>query len=58
MKPRILIVNDDGIYSPGIKALSDAMIRIGEVTIVAPDKEQSAKSHSISLSEYLSRIYY
>ena len=50
MKPRILIVNDDGIYSTGIKALSDAMIQIGEVTIVAPDKEQSAKSHSISLT--------
>ena len=51
MKSRILIVNDDGIYSPGIKALSDAMIQIGEVTIVAPDKEQSAKSHSISLTD-------
>ena len=50
MKPRILIVNDDGIYSPGIQALSDAMATIGEVTIVAPDKEQSAKSHSITLT--------
>ena len=50
MKPRILIVNDDGIHSPGIRALSDAMIKIGVVTIVATDKEQSAKSHSISLT--------
>jgi len=49
MTPKILIVNDDGIYSPGIQALSDAMAKIGKVSIVAPDKEQSAKSHSITL---------
>ena len=51
MKPKILIVNDDGIYSPGIQALADAMVEIGNVTIVAPDKEQSGKSHSLTLNE-------
>ena len=50
MKPEILIVNDDGIYSPGIEALADAMVKIGKVTIIAPDKEQSGKSHSITLN--------
>ena len=51
MKPEILIVNDDGIYSPGIQALADAMVNIGNVTIVAPDKEQSGKSHSLTLND-------
>ncbi len=51
MKPNILIVNDDGIYSSGIQALADAMVKIGNVTIVAPDKEQSGKSHSITLND-------
>ena len=51
MKPEILIVNDDGIHSPGIQALADAMVKIGNVTIIAPDKEQSGKSHSITLND-------
>ena len=51
MKPNILIVNDDGIQSPGIQALAKAMENIGSITIVAPDKEQSAKSHSITLND-------
>ena len=51
MKPEILIVNDDGIYSSGIQALADAMVKIGNVKIVAPDKEQSGKSHSITLND-------
>ena len=51
MKPNILIVNDDGIQSPGIEALAQAMKSIGSITIVAPDQEQSAKSHSITLND-------
>ena len=50
MKPSILIVNDDGIQSPGIMALAQAMESLGSITIVAPDQEQSAKSHSITLN--------
>jgi 5'-nucleotidase len=39
---RILISNDDGIYSPGIAALARAASQFGEVRIVAPDVEQSS----------------
>ena len=49
-KPRILITNDDGISSKGIYALWEAMEEIGETYIVAPISEQSASSHSITLS--------
>jgi 5'-nucleotidase len=45
---RILIANDDGIYSPGILALAEAASRFGEVRIVAPDVEQSSAGHSIT----------
>ncbi len=44
---RILITNDDGIKSPGLKALKDAFAE-HEVWVVAPDKEQSGQSHSIT----------
>jgi 5'-nucleotidase len=46
---RILVSNDDGIESPGIQALAEALQSLGEVFIVAPDREQSAASHAISL---------
>jgi 5'-nucleotidase len=45
---RILITNDDGITSPGLHALYLAMAELGEVTIVAPDAEQSAVGHAIT----------
>jgi 5'-nucleotidase len=44
---RILVSNDDGIFSPGIKALGLAMRALGEVYVVAPDVEQSAVGHGI-----------
>jgi 5'-nucleotidase len=47
---RILIVNDDGIYSPGIAALVEAARAFGEVRVVAPDVEQSSAAQSISSS--------
>jgi 5'-nucleotidase len=50
---RILISNDDGIYSPGIAALAKAAARFGEVRIVAPDVEQSSMSHAITASRPL-----
>ena len=50
MKPHILICNDDGIYAPGIMVLYEAVRDIGEVTVVAPDAEQSAVGHAITLS--------
>ena len=45
---RLLIANDDGIYSPGILALAEVAARFGEVVIVAPDVEQSSMSHAIT----------
>ena len=47
---RILVTNDDGVYSPGIAALAQVASRFGEVRIVAPDVEMSSASHSISAS--------
>jgi 5'-nucleotidase len=46
---RILVTNDDGVRSPGIRALAQALSEIAEVWVVAPDQERSAASHSISL---------
>lgn len=50
---RILISNDDGIYSPGIAALAQAASRFGEVRVVAPDVEMSSASHSITANRPL-----
>lgn len=50
---RILISNDDGIYSPGLAALARVAQRHGEVRIVAPDVEQSSMSHAITASRPL-----
>ncbi|MBC8198194.1 MAG: 5'/3'-nucleotidase SurE [Candidatus Marinimicrobia bacterium] len=47
----ILITNDDGIHDPGLVALYESVKDLGEVTIVAPDNEKSATSHSISLHD-------
>lgn len=46
---RILVSNDDGHLSQGLNALVEAMSALGEVWVVAPDREQSAASHAISL---------
>ncbi|SCZ01416.1 5'/3'-nucleotidase SurE [Alkaliphilus peptidifermentans] len=46
---RILVTNDDGIFSEGIYQLAKAFMSIGEVIVVAPNKEQSATGHSITL---------
>src|SRR3954447_4626201 len=45
---KILISNDDGIYSPGIVALAKVASSFGDVLIVAPDVEQSSMSHAIT----------
>src|SRR5262249_8173119 len=51
---RILIANDDGIYSPGIAILAEAAAKFGDVRIVAPDVEQSSAGHSITAMRPLS----
>lgn len=47
----ILISNDDGILSPGLHALVRAVADLGQVWVVAPDREQSAVGHSITIAE-------
>jgi 5'-nucleotidase len=48
---RILITNDDGVRAPGILALERALQALGDVTIVAPADNQSAKGHSLSITD-------
>jgi 5'-nucleotidase len=45
----ILVSNDDGIFAPGIALLADVCREVGAVTVVAPDREQSGTSHSLTL---------
>jgi 5'-nucleotidase len=51
---RILITNDDGIYSPGIHALAKVASEFGSVRVVAPDVEQSSMGHAITSTRPLS----
>src|SRR5581483_10647802 len=46
---RILLTNDDGVYAPGLRALRKELLKLGDVTVVAPAGEQSAVGHSITL---------
>src|SRR5438045_4815737 len=46
---RILVTNDDGYRSEGIRALAEALAPLGEVTIVAPFEEASAIGHALTL---------
>lgn len=48
-KPKILVTNDDGILSPGIKILIEHLNEIGEVWTIAPDRNRSAVSHSFTM---------
>ncbi len=52
-KKRILITNDDGYFSDGIKALFKELDKVSDVYMVAPDREQSASSHSLTLNHPL-----
>ncbi len=52
-RPLLLVTNDDGYHSEGIQALADALDAVGEVWIVAPDREASAASHSLTLTRPL-----
>ncbi|MGQ3685661.1 MAG: 5'/3'-nucleotidase SurE [Candidatus Loosdrechtia sp.] len=50
---QILLTNDDGIYAPGITALKHSIKDLGEITVVAPDIEQSGVGHSITFGHPL-----
>src|SRR3954470_12701033 len=50
---RILLTNDDGIYSDGLVQLEEALRELGDVYVVAPASEMSGASHSLTLSRPL-----
>ncbi|MCS6776121.1 MAG: 5'/3'-nucleotidase SurE [Chloroherpetonaceae bacterium] len=50
---RILLTNDDGIHAPGIHAAREALSAIGEVFMVAPERQRSAAGHAITLHKPL-----
>ncbi len=55
-KLRVLICNDDGINAEGIFALAQEIKKIAEVTVVAPDKQQSAVGHAITVNNPLRAV--
>lgn len=55
---RILVSNDDGIASPGILALVRELRKIAEVHVVAPDRQQSAVGHAITMNYPLRAVPY
>jgi len=56
-RPLILVCNDDGIGSAGLKALAESLSPLGEVVVVAPDRERSAAGHSLTLSRPLRAVH-
>lgn len=52
-RPVILVTNDDGVSSPGIRALVEVMKELGRVVVVAPDSPQSGMGHAITLDDPL-----
>lgn len=50
---KILISNDDGVYAPGLRALANALAQIAEVTVIAPDRNRSGASNSLTLDNPL-----
>jgi 5'-nucleotidase len=51
---RILLSNDDGYFAPGLHALAQALTPLGEVTVVAPERDRSGASNSLTLDRPLS----
>jgi 5'-nucleotidase len=47
---KILVSNDDGVYAPGIRALATEMSAIADITVVAPDRNRSGASNSLTLT--------
>jgi len=48
-RPLILVSNDDGVFSEGLRILAKKLKRLGRVVVVAPDQERSAASHALTL---------
>ncbi|PWK19116.1 5'/3'-nucleotidase SurE [Xanthomarina spongicola] len=58
-RPLILVTNDDGITAPGIRALIEVMLELGDVVVVAPDSPQSGMGHAITINSmlHLERVF-
>ena len=52
-RPLILVTNDDGIYAKGIRSLVNAVLPLGDVFVVAPDKPQSGMGHAVTINGLL-----
>jgi 5'-nucleotidase len=50
---RILLSNDDGYFAPGLRHLADALAQVGEITVVAPERDRSGASNSLTLDRPL-----
>jgi 5'-nucleotidase len=50
---RVLVSNDDGVEAPGIRVLAERLASVGEVTVVAPDRDRSGASNSLTLDKPL-----
>lgn len=48
---RVLVSNDDGVEAPGIRVLAEHLRELGEVTVVAPDRDRSGASNSLTLDQ-------
>ncbi|HJR12667.1 MAG TPA: 5'/3'-nucleotidase SurE [Rhodanobacteraceae bacterium] len=48
---RVLLSNDDGVDAPGIHVLAERLVELGEVTVVAPDRDRSGASNSLTLDQ-------
>ena len=57
-RPFILVTNDDGIRAPGLKFLAEAMKTLGDICVYAPDSQQSAVGHGVSLHRPLRVVAY
>ena len=55
-RPLILVTNDDGVHAPGLGALAVALESLGDVIVVAPDRNNSGASHKITLQHPLRSI--
>jgi 5'-nucleotidase len=51
---RILLSNDDGYFAPGLNALADALSSLADITVVAPERDRSGASNSLTLDRPLS----
>ena len=50
---KVLISNDDGVYAPGLAALAEALAKVAEIQVIAPDRNRSGASNSLTLDRPL-----